>query len=186
MENTTTTASHPPAPATVQRVNKKSSDELLKKFANDDDDDNIKDLEDVSKTNTNTNTNARRVSKRIKDRRRESDQGGTALVEKKSLLPVSTTRRSSVLRKLGIGKSNQNVRAREIRNKSIRLTIEKTWRKTVQGASKVFLDKHYNRHRRLINDIVELTLKIVSTDVRNFLNQLPDYHLFGNRLELVK
>ncbi|CAL5409179.1 unnamed protein product [Camellia sinensis] len=28
-----------------------------------------------------------------------------------------------------------------------------TWRKTVDGASKVFLEMHYNRHKRLTNDI---------------------------------
>ena len=29
-----------------------------------------------------------------------------------------------------------------------------TWRRTVEGASKVLLEKHYNTHRRLISDIV--------------------------------
>lgn len=29
-----------------------------------------------------------------------------------------------------------------------------TWRKTVEGASRVFMEKHYNRHKRLINDVV--------------------------------
>jgi len=29
-----------------------------------------------------------------------------------------------------------------------------TWRRTVEGASRVFLEKHYHRHKRLINDSV--------------------------------
>lgn len=29
-----------------------------------------------------------------------------------------------------------------------------TWRRTVEGASRVLLEKHYNRHKRLINDSV--------------------------------
>ncbi|KAI9090602.1 hypothetical protein K1719_028455 [Acacia pycnantha] len=33
-------------------------------------------------------------------------------------------------------------------------TLEKTWRSTVEGASRVFMEKHYHRHKRLINDIV--------------------------------
>lgn len=32
--------------------------------------------------------------------------------------------------------------------------IVQTWRRTIEGASKVFMEKHYNRHKRLINDIV--------------------------------
>jgi len=33
-------------------------------------------------------------------------------------------------------------------------TLLQTWRRTVEGASRVFMEKHYNRHKRLINDIV--------------------------------
>lgn len=31
--------------------------------------------------------------------------------------------------------------------------LMQTWRNTIEGASKVFLEKHRNRHKRLINEI---------------------------------
>ncbi|XP_010497287.1 PREDICTED: uncharacterized protein LOC104774354, partial [Camelina sativa] len=72
------------------------------------------------------------------------------LVERKRLLlaaPAASKRRSLFLRQLASGKS-------QLRNKSLVRTIGKTWRKTMEGASRVFIEKHYNRHRRLINDVV--------------------------------
>ena len=47
----------------------------------------------------------------------------TSLVERKWLLPPASTRRSTLLRQLGIGRSQ--LRAREIRNRSLFGTIEK-------------------------------------------------------------
>ncbi|GLT77942.1 hypothetical protein SLA2020_494950 [Shorea laevis] len=139
--------------ANVQHVNKKSSDELLKKFA------------ELGSDSGDEAPVARkellRLSKRQKIRSRiarDGDQcesplnGSTRLLERRSLLPLSATRRSALLRQLGIGRSQ--FRARDIKNKSLLGTIEKTWRKTVEGASKVFIEKHYHRHKRLINDIV--------------------------------
>ncbi|GMY14108.1 hypothetical protein FCV25MIE_09347 [Fagus crenata] len=138
-------------PAQVQHVNKKSSDELLRKFAELGSDSGN---EALAKKEL-------RVSKRRKRSRiiREGDQCespssgiGTSLVERRSLLPLGPTRRSALLWQFGLGRPR--LRARDIKNKSLLGTIEKTWRKTVEGASKVFIEKHYHRHKRLINDIV--------------------------------
>ncbi|KAK7336644.1 hypothetical protein VNO77_17190 [Canavalia gladiata] len=120
--------------AKVQHVTKKSSDELLRKFAEMGSDDAEK-------------------KKRRKKRRElqfECDSpsnGGSAVVERRSLLPSKVTRRSVLLRQL---------RAKDmIKNKpSLFGTIHKTWRRTVESASRVFIEKHYHRHKRLINDIV--------------------------------
>ncbi|KAJ4831017.1 hypothetical protein Tsubulata_038769 [Turnera subulata] len=143
--STTATIATATTTSTVQHVTKKSSDELLRKFADDDDDDEEvgakKDL---------------RVSKRIKRRRTRKDElvvpvdsicdsPSHALGEKRSLLPLVT-------KKSRFHKSQ--LRARDIKNKSILTAIGRTWRKTLEGASKVLLEKHYNRHRRLINDVV--------------------------------
>ncbi|KAJ1396040.1 hypothetical protein SESBI_27348 [Sesbania bispinosa] len=118
----------------VQHLTKKSSDELLRKFA--DEGGQKKELRIVIK----------RRKKGREDRCDSPSNGGAAVVERRSLLPPSVTRRSMLLRQL---------RARDIRNRSSLLgTIHKTWRRTVEGASRVFIEKHYHRHKRLINDIV--------------------------------
>ncbi|CAL5193550.1 unnamed protein product [Lathyrus oleraceus] len=128
---TTTTAD-----SKVQRVTKKSSDELLRKFA---------------EVGTNEKKELRIIKRRkkMKENQRESQspsKAGAAVVERRSLLPPTVNRRSVLLRQL---------RARDNRNKSSILgTIQKTWRRTVEGASRVFMEKHYHRHKRLINDIV--------------------------------
>ncbi|CAL5411666.1 unnamed protein product [Camellia sinensis] len=90
-----------------------------------------------------------------------------SLVERKSLLPAvaaSTRMSSALIRRLGIGRSR--LRSRDFKNMSIFATIDKvvltwildgiglqTWCKTVDRASKVFLEMLYNRHKRLTNDI---------------------------------
>ncbi|CAL5425795.1 unnamed protein product [Camellia sinensis] len=56
------------------------------------------------------------------------------LVERKSLLPAVAV-------------------TGDFKNMSIFATIDKTWRKTVDRASKVFLEMHYNWHKHLTNDI---------------------------------
>ncbi|KAK6941919.1 hypothetical protein RJ641_027296 [Dillenia turbinata] len=134
----------------VQHVNKASSDELLKKFAVLEDEKGEKAL-------------ARRVLKATKRCRkrsktgRESDQfesplgSSGSIVERKSLLPSSARRTSAgLLRQLGIARTH--LRARNINNNSFFATFEKTWCKTFERASRVFVEKHYNRHKRLISD----------------------------------
>ncbi|TKY53255.1 hypothetical protein E2542_SST24781 [Spatholobus suberectus] len=113
----------------VQHVTKKSSDELLRKFA------------EVGDSNN--------APKKKKKRREE---GGTALAERRSLLAPAATRKTALLRQIGIGRAH--LRTRDFRNKYLLGTIPKTWRRTVEGASRVFMERHYHRHKRLINDIV--------------------------------
>ncbi|XP_009376140.2 uncharacterized protein LOC103964876 [Pyrus x bretschneideri] len=148
--NTTTAA----ASASVQHVTKKSSDELLRKFADSGDEAEVPARKQL----------AVRVSKRRKRRSRvngDGDQqcesplsGKSGLVERRSLLPAGT-KSKALFRKIGIhGGRASHLRARDIRNKSLFGTIHKTWRMAIEGASKVFMEKHYNRHKRLINDIV--------------------------------
>ncbi|XVE96106.1 hypothetical protein REPUB_Repub02eG0192600 [Reevesia pubescens] len=149
-----------PGNVQVQRLTKKSSDELLRKFAElEDDVDKAsarKELRVVVKRwKKNGSGSARRRESGGYSTHCESPSGNgssTSLVERKWLLPPAATRRSTLLRQLGLGRSQ--LKAREIRNRSLFGTIEKTWRKTIEGASKVFMEKHYNGHRRLINDVV--------------------------------
>ncbi|XP_010506013.1 PREDICTED: uncharacterized protein LOC104782706 [Camelina sativa] len=128
-------------PTKITHVNKKSSDELLRKFADPDDD-----VEESKSTK-------RRKKSQDKSSTRENDADNIesnviGLVERKRLLLAApaSKRRSLFLRQLASGKSH-------LRNKSLVRTIGKTWRKTMEGASRVFIQKHYNRHRRL-NDVV--------------------------------
>ncbi|WCJ34012.1 hypothetical protein M5689_015338 [Euphorbia peplus] len=132
--------------STVQHVTKKSSDELLRKFAELGEDEAGADKKAIV-----------RVAKRRKRRSGAEDQDQVRVsecykVERRSLLLPPVTRKSVILRQLGIGRSQ--LRARDIKNKSILVAIEKTWRKTLEGASRVLLDKRYNRHKRLISDVV--------------------------------
>jgi hypothetical protein len=108
---TTTSASASAAAITtdaakVQRVTKKSSDELLRKFAEVDTDDK-KELRLI-----------KRRKKKIKQNQSEStSNGATAVVERRSLLPATVSRKSVLLRHL---------RVRDNRNKSSLLgTIHK-------------------------------------------------------------
>jgi len=101
---TTTSVSSVTNDATVQRVTKKSSDELLRKFA---------------EVGTNEKKELRLIKRRKKmkeNRCESSSNGSTAVVERRSLLPATVSRKS-VLRQL---------RVRDNRNKSSLLgTIHK-------------------------------------------------------------
>ncbi|KAG5252782.1 hypothetical protein OIU76_021361 [Salix suchowensis] len=140
--------------ATVQHVTKKSSDDLLRKFAemSDDDDDTKKlELTRVSRSKSKRRRTRRDVESGYSRESPSHYNPSSSLVERRSLLPP-LTRKSALLRQLGIGRSQ--LKARDLKTKSILASIEKTWRKTLEGASKVLLEKHYNRHRRLISDMV--------------------------------
>ncbi|XP_038905728.1 uncharacterized protein LOC120091691 [Benincasa hispida] len=130
--------------ANVQHVPRKSSDELLRKFA---------EVGSESDGGRRLSTVVKRRRKRVNEEC-ESPSSGGGVVERKWLIsPVG--RKSVVLKKVGIGNGrSQQLRIRDFRNKSILGAIQKTWRRTVEGASKVLLEKHYNTHRRLISDIV--------------------------------
>ncbi|WVZ05845.1 hypothetical protein V8G54_019191 [Vigna mungo] len=113
----------------VQHVTKRSSDELLKKFAE-----------------VGCDEGGKRRRKRREHELCDFDSpstGSAAVVERRSLLLPKLTRRSVVLRQLRVRN-----------NSSLFGNIHKTWRRTIEGASRVFLEKHYHRHKRLINDSV--------------------------------
>ncbi|KAI3471532.1 hypothetical protein Pfo_028182 [Paulownia fortunei] len=145
MENTD------PNIARVQHVAKSSSDQLLRKFA-----------EVGSDSKDKNSAKELRLAKRVKRSQERKECGGhghgdsnakscTKLAERKSLLPSAASHKPvALIRRLGMGKAK--IRAREIKNKSIITAIEKTWRRTVEGAARVLMEKHYNRHKRLIND----------------------------------
>ncbi|OIT04368.1 PREDICTED: uncharacterized protein LOC109223280 [Nicotiana attenuata] len=137
------------ATATVQHVTKASSDQLLRKFA-----EMGSESEDKALAKKELRLAKRR--KRIQPIANGSSTTTTTaaaavLGERKSLLPPAGSQRSvALIRRLGIGKAK--IRAKDFKNRSFLGTIEKTWRRTVEGASKVFIEKHYNRHKRLISD----------------------------------
>ncbi|CAA3029070.1 Hypothetical predicted protein [Olea europaea subsp. europaea] len=137
MENTN------PNTAKVQHVTKASSDELLKKFAEVGSESNDKSLAKKEL----------RLAKRVNRSQAANNGGGcSGQGERKSLLPPATSRRPvALIRRFGIGKAK--TRTGEFKNRSILGTIEKTWRRTVEGASRVWMEKHYNQHKRLINDL---------------------------------
>ncbi|KAL1559593.1 hypothetical protein AAHA92_09918 [Salvia divinorum] len=120
----------------VQHVAKASSDKLLSKFA-----------EVGTHSNPKNRAKDLRLAKRLK-RNQESAanmNSVSSLAEKKSLLPPRKKKRRLEI-------SRAIIKAREIKNKSIITAIEKTWRRTLEGASRVLMEKHYNSHKRLIND----------------------------------
>ncbi|KAJ0258343.1 hypothetical protein HA466_0071500 [Hirschfeldia incana] len=127
----------------IQHVNRKSSDELLRKFADPDD------VDEPTKSTKRRRKVATTNSRENKGADVESNTTTAGLVERKRLLlaPAVSKRRSMFLRQIASGKSH-------LQNKSLVRSIGKTWRKTMEGASRVFIEKHYNRHRRLINDVV--------------------------------
>ncbi|KAF2289476.1 hypothetical protein GH714_036537 [Hevea brasiliensis] len=55
---------------------------------------------------------------------------------------------------LGEDETAAEAKMRKEARLGIRNIQHHTWRKTLEGASKVFLEKHYNRHRRLISEVV--------------------------------
>ncbi|XP_030518835.2 uncharacterized protein LOC115732336 [Rhodamnia argentea] len=131
------------ASATVQHVDRKRSDQLLSKFAD---------------SGEHERKDPRAPKRRRRDRRVAASADlceSQALGERRSLLPP-VERRSALLWKLGAIRRVQPG-TRNVRNKSLLGAIEKTWRRTVEGASRVFVEKHYNRHKRLISDAVEVS-----------------------------
>ncbi|GAB4851532.1 hypothetical protein Ancab_030934 [Ancistrocladus abbreviatus] len=138
--------------ARIQHLSKASSDQLLRKFA---------ELESSDDASTRMAIRAvkrpRKCRKNADGERYDGDgtgndlsgSGSARLVERKSLLPRAS-RKSGLFRQVQVGKSKP--RARDFKNKSVVGTVEKTWRKAVRGASRIFMERHYNRHRRLIND----------------------------------
>ncbi|KAH7664560.1 hypothetical protein IHE45_14G127400 [Dioscorea alata] len=156
----------PPQPSpTVQHVTKASSDQLLRKFAELDSDSprttrkpQLLRGQIVRKKRSNKVVSALgareiRASSTVVDapiaRRRIS--GSRA--EWNSLLPISSRRSKSLVRKMGICRSESG--NRDFAGIAcILAALEKTWRRTIEGASKMFVEKHCNTHVRLISDAV--------------------------------
>uniref|UniRef100_A0A7C9F1N7 Uncharacterized protein n=1 Tax=Opuntia streptacantha TaxID=393608 RepID=A0A7C9F1N7_OPUST len=149
----------------VQHVTKASSDELLRKFAAmDSDSDTEPSSASVKRRKTNRHKkNKTNAGEQLEEGTWDQSPGmSMRMVERRSLLPQyhqsnQRGRRSGeLIRHLGISRPHRlGLRgSRDFRTKSVFSTIEKTWSKAVRGASKVFMEKHYNRHRLLINDMV--------------------------------
>ncbi|CAH1418364.1 unnamed protein product [Lactuca virosa] len=145
------TATVTPTPTVaVQHVTKASSDELLSKFAE------VASPDRPSKKSSRLSKRQKRSAQSLPLVTGEiSEFTGTLVVERKSLLPpVASGRRSfgagALVRQLKVGRAQ--FRSRNFRNRSFFGTIEKTWRRTIDGASKVFMEKQYNRHKRLLTD----------------------------------
>lgn len=104
--------------ARVQHVAKTSSDQLLRKFAELDSDS----YDDVSAKELRL---AKRVKTRVKKECGSSDNNSKSLGDRKSLLPPAASRKpaAALIRRLGMNKAK--IRAREIKNKSIIIAIEK-------------------------------------------------------------
>ncbi|EPS69969.1 hypothetical protein M569_04803 [Genlisea aurea] len=121
-------------PNTIQHVPKSCSDQLLMKFAQ---------LGNEPKATTGL------VGKRRK--KEKHCVGVGCLPEKRSLLtPVTVRHRGTVVWwRVRVGKRDSKVPF-IARDRSFVQALEKGWRMTIEGASKVLLmEKHYNRHKRL-------------------------------------
>ncbi|XP_008786724.1 uncharacterized protein LOC103704959 [Phoenix dactylifera] len=149
---------------TVENVTRASSDELLRKFAELDADPPVRSSRPSVRLPIVRRNRSRRVMSGLaardlatggaetpSTRRRRS--GG--LAEWKALLPptASSRRSASLLRRMGIGRSEIGP-GDAVGLKLLLAALEKTWCKTMEGASKMFVEKHCNKHVRLISDIV--------------------------------
>lgn len=115
------------ATTNVQQVTKKSSDELLRKFAElgggDESDEAKKVMRAFKRRRKNRKTN--RVHEIVGDWcESPSHYNGGSFAERKSLLPVSVSRKSVLLKQLGICRSHHKA-SRDVKNKSFLATIEK-------------------------------------------------------------
>ncbi|KAL9240166.1 hypothetical protein vseg_014415 [Gypsophila vaccaria] len=161
----------PPNNKVIQHVPKASSDQLLRKFA---EVDSGSDTEAGRKSSSKRQRVERRKKKKttgdiiinveeelIISPSRESNSSGNISgslrkVERKSLLcktkKNSTNNKRRLVKQLGISRSHHHPTASK--HKFVFCAIQKTWSKVLKGASKVFMEKHYNRHRILNSDIL--------------------------------
>ncbi|KNA24997.1 hypothetical protein SOVF_010370 [Spinacia oleracea] len=145
------------SPTVVQHVTKASSDQLLRKFADSDSDNEIQTPSSARKRQGHKkrkdNINNWELCIVISPSKELNSNGSLRVLERKSLLPQHyKTRRSS--RSFFVKHLAISTRSHHFRTNSLLSAIDKTWSKAVRGASKVFMEKHYNRHRCLIDDIV--------------------------------
>ncbi|CAI0406666.1 unnamed protein product [Linum tenue] len=141
------------AAASVQHVTKRSSDELLRKFAELGEEEEEEEAELAKQSWKRRRSCSRKMAVVVRRAAADDDEEGCEspsqlVVERRSLLPVTAPRKKW----RGGGRGSRG----GIKNKKFILmdTIEKAWRKALEGASRVILEKQYgNRHRRLISDV---------------------------------
>ncbi|CAO2831836.1 unnamed protein product [Amaranthus hypochondriacus] len=165
-------------PTVTQHVTKASSDQLLRKFADSEDDNEHSPPSSArrsrsirggrSRTSLNKKRKVIMTITNNKNYNEDDEEQVQSLrtVERNSLLPQYYIRNpcsnsnsaSAFLRKhLPITRSHHRHRksARHFRTNSTFLSaLDKTWTKAVRGATKIFMERHYSRHRILIDDIV--------------------------------
>ncbi|KAI4310671.1 hypothetical protein MLD38_035630 [Melastoma candidum] len=148
MDHQQTAVTEKPAAATVQHVSRKCSDQLLSKFA-----DPTGEADSLARKGLMIRLPSRRPRRvRPADRASEGERGespsrrwsGGSFPERRLLLPPSAKKKRSRFVGGMVGSS--------ARKRSVMAAIEETWRRTVEGASRVFVERHYNRHKRLISD----------------------------------
>ncbi|KAL6907720.1 hypothetical protein ACP4OV_002759 [Aristida adscensionis] len=155
----------PQGAVSVQHVAKASSDELLRKFA--DPDARLPVTPPRRSLALRRKRSSRRVASGLSARdsgadlaapKRRRSIGGSAEWRAGLLLPTTTAAAASA-RKGGaaVGHPRRGGAARHADAAGIGLllaALERTWRKTVAGASKMFVERHRTNHVLLISDMV--------------------------------
>ncbi|GAB2266911.1 hypothetical protein Dimus_001900 [Dionaea muscipula] len=149
----------------VQHISRASSDQLLQKFA----DTGGPDLNKSRRASTK-----RTLAVVLKRRLQRSGDyvsdhrtlpGDLDAIGDRRLLLPPVTGRSGMLRPIRSRIRSSRLRDRDHRDdvmhKSVIGTIKKTWRKAVGDATRMFIEKNYNRHRRLNNDTTTTTTTIL-------------------------
>ncbi|XP_040378507.1 uncharacterized protein LOC102722284 [Oryza brachyantha] len=143
----------------VQHVARASSDELLRKFA--DPDAHAKQIAPPRRSLAlRRKRSSRRVASGLSARDSESELaapkrrrsvGGSTEWKAGLLLPTTT----ASARKAAASHSRRGARLDDAAGIGILLSaLERTWRKTVAGASKMFVERHRTDHVLLISDMV--------------------------------
>ncbi|KAF7055882.1 hypothetical protein CFC21_063361 [Triticum aestivum] len=156
----------------VQHVAKASSDELLRKFADPDDDDAKQ--RQLTPPRRSLALRRKRSSRRVASGLSARDSGtasgaGLELAAPKRrrsiggstdwraglLLPTTTASSSSSARKTGgPARAKRGARLDEAGVAHFLAALERTWKKTVAGASRMFVERHRSSHVQLISDMV--------------------------------
>lgn len=150
----------------VQHVAKASSDELLRKFADPDDDDD-KQRQLTPPRRSRRKRSSRRVASGLSARdssasgaelelaapKRRRSIGGSTDWRAGLLLPT-TTASSSARKTGGPARAKRGARLDEAGVAHFLAALERTWKKTVAGASRMFVERHRTSHVQLISDMV--------------------------------
>ncbi|KAF7062073.1 hypothetical protein CFC21_068716 [Triticum aestivum] len=158
----------------VQHVAKASSDELLRKFADPDDGDSSNQRSTPPRRSLalRRKRSSRRVASGLSARdssasgadlelaapKRRRSIGGSTDWRVGLLLPTTTTASSSsaAARKGngGHARAKRGARLDEAGVAHFLAALERTWKKTVAGASRMFVERHRSSHVQLISDMV--------------------------------